>query len=331
MLYGELLANAGQVLKSQANFDDLVKYVSYLQQRAKGIDIKTMPLNEVNGIVIENGKVEIKEIDKNSINKAVFEKCKKEEIEPINPTFLSEITKISQDNTKRIINEALAQANRFRSDAVRINADALSKLVAASKKTLEAMNLQNNGNDIYRPQVEKIHSESFWMFFNYTNGFISFVTRNDVILEHNETVGDSVISRKVNMGKFVLALNCNSGLSFEVKKHSGNIICSGYYHPHIDGSGNVCLGNAGPSISQAYEKLDIHHIARVVAAILTTYNPDSPYLSLNRFEDEYKGRIKELLATKDEKELMEYYTNVLSNGEELDFYDEGLNDNNIDF
>ena len=88
------------------------------------------------------------------------------------------------------------------------------------------------------------------------------------------------IALDVSCGKYKIHLSLPS-LSVDIRSaEEGD---ERYCHPHVGSSGTPCWGNAITSITQARGKQDIAAILSLTYGLLTTYNPESPYIKLLEF------------------------------------------------
>src|SRR5690606_17472446 len=63
-------------------------------------------------------------------------------------------------------------------------------------------------------------------------------------------------------------------------------------HPHVD-RGNICWGNAANTVGSKLVNGDIVEIFRLLWSLLTTYNPENPYQSIDKFKEIYDRRAAE--------------------------------------
>jgi hypothetical protein len=57
----------------------------------------------------------------------------------------------------------------------------------------------------------------------------------------------------------------------------------GHSHPHIDSGGRVCFGDAQNALAMAAVSLDIAAYFEILEAVLSTYNPESPYVGIEEW------------------------------------------------
>jgi hypothetical protein len=132
-------------------------------------------------------------------------------------------------------------------------------------------------------QIKQVHASQFWTFIGVTNGTrIEFATRANVVLTHkNQAAG---IDMNVNFGKFKASFNILDS-SLRVYGIGGNIDVNGYPHPHIQEprTGGICWGTASNAATKALAACTFVEPMTLLATVLSHYNPDSPYISMERF------------------------------------------------
>lgn len=148
-------------------------------------------------------------------------------------------------------------------------------------------------------RVKQVIDDGFWSFAyarndlvhgeEYENGIffrgITFETRNDVVIHYVKP--EQGIDINVNLGKF--RVSWNPGETSVYITHSGNNVwVSSRCHPHIGGHA-ICLGAAKPAVVGALKKGDIQAAFRLIAFILTQYNPNDAYIDLVRLHAKRLG------------------------------------------
>lgn len=145
--------------------------------------------------------------------------------------------------------------------------------------------------DLY-PMVEQVIADG-WYKFNAADTIdklkrgsrvFMFETPDVVLGFFNRKAG---ISKSLNMGRFSvewrIAENC-----IIVGMLERNVEVSNHIHPHVASSGSVCWGNAAQVYSQGMMYKDPVEAMRALRVILTTYNAESPYVSIESFEEQFK-------------------------------------------
>ena len=126
------------------------------------------------------------------------------------------------------------------------------------------------------------------MFKEYKDFKIFLITKNPNVLQYVDK--KKSIDLSVDLGYFMFVYDVNRGIC-TVKKGGRNILADSFYHPHIDRDGQVCWGNASATVTEATKVFDIRKLATIVATILSTYNPDSPYTVLGDFKKQEGERL----------------------------------------
>lgn len=113
-------------------------------------------------------------------------------------------------------------------------------------------------------------------FFKYTG------VRDRCILLNTPMVTLTFNELEVDLGPFEVRLDLD-GKSVYVHGLIGTIEVDDYVHPHVSSSGIPCFGSATAKFHEAMARLDITKVLRMIQAMLTQYNPDSPYKRLERY------------------------------------------------
>lgn len=105
-------------------------------------------------------------------------------------------------------------------------------------------------------------------------------------------VTEPIHLRHVNLGDFEIRLNLDrwrgysdtdSLLSIHALHPAPNAP-SNYPHPHVSGN-SLCQGEAGSAIRASIGSRNLVNVAIIVNSVLHTYNPDSPFRSLEHYEN----------------------------------------------
>ena len=64
---------------------------------------------------------------------------------------------------------------------------------------------------------------------------------------------------------------------------------NGFPHPHVASDGVPCLGNVGPGIRRAIGRMRIAEALSAIHDFISSYNPDSPYVWLTRFDPSHRA------------------------------------------
>lgn len=166
------------------------------------------------------------------------------------------------------------------SKAKRYFQDGNLQLRCASDLRLEIANLGGTPLPKFEDLIEKVYADPFWSVshIDKVHYKVQFTSKHAVCRYQNKTQG---VDMTVNFGVFQATW---SVLTNDVKVFaiSDSMDVDGYSHPHIS-NGTVCWGNAQDTVVNALMAFDIASTLKVVQTILTTYNPDSPYVEMSRF------------------------------------------------
>lgn len=92
-----------------------------------------------------------------------------------------------------------------------------------------------------------------------------------------------------NFGEFTLSLKfddlCNNLLHLYAFQFERVYYYNGYYHPHVNDSGVICLGDGYDQVYYVWQTGQLYTLFLLLVAILQTYNPRSPYVPLEKLVD----------------------------------------------
>lgn len=126
--------------------------------------------------------------------------------------------------------------------------------------------------------IENALAQGTFKLLGVTKDAITFMTPDITCSWKDAKLG---ISLDVACGKYKINLSLPSlSVTIESMEEMGDINC----HPHVSISGAPCWGNAATSLTQARGKQDIAAILSLTYGLLTTYNPESPYITLLEFD-----------------------------------------------
>jgi hypothetical protein len=130
-------------------------------------------------------------------------------------------------------------------------------------------------------ELKKICENPFYTFKGIVSDSIGtsaeFITGR-VIMRYTEPIQG--IDMQLDFGQFLVSWSTNGDLY--VYGYKDNTDVRGYLHPHVS-SGSVCYGNTADAFTNAAAKGKISDCFTIVQSILHTYNPDSPYVTLESF------------------------------------------------
>jgi hypothetical protein len=126
--------------------------------------------------------------------------------------------------------------------------------------------------------IENALAQGTFKLVGVTRDAITFMTPDITCSWRDEKLG---ISLDAACGKYKIDISLPS---LSVTIESAEEMNKRYCHPHVSSSGTPCWGSAATSLTQARGKQDIAAILSLTYGLLTTYNPDSPYIKLLEFD-----------------------------------------------
>jgi hypothetical protein len=88
------------------------------------------------------------------------------------------------------------------------------------------------------------------------------------------------------MGRYVISIPLGEG-RLTIKPLDDNEV-EGYPHPHVASDGAPCLGNLGATIAQLLGEGEHFQLVTTLLEFLRSYNPDNPYLRLERWDPDWQ-------------------------------------------
>lgn len=159
-----------------------------------------------------------------------------------------------------------------------------------------------------------------------SNNFIDFIIKDNVILTHkNEKAG---LDLRVDFGKYVVRIIFDNGISMKVLCFEDNVQNDGFYHPHVNDDGIVCLGNVAELFNEALMVGDIFKMVDITRSVLVNYNNEGPYISLAEFvkHSEQVQPNGEYFEISTESRNQEHECSECGNNYEVEFQPEGVGD-----
>jgi hypothetical protein len=230
--------------------------------------------------------------DKTEINKIFFAKI--EEIKTKTPAQVfaiearvaEQIDASTRLNTDRILNDLRRNRDRHILDATRAYERIANSLVEAHRIETSIMAVERRESTVSN-QISQLIQENFWDFHELHGGILKLSTKNDVVLTHkNPAAGVDI---RLNMGRYLAHLNLST-MGLSVFPYEDNLILSGYPHPHITESGNICWGSASNTVHEKLPTGQVMDVFRILASLLVNYNDSNPYIALAQFQAEAKKR-----------------------------------------
>jgi len=251
------------------------------------------------------------------INKEAFDRCLTTarllgvRLEPEHLTRISSLATLSEMNgvlieVKREARPALLSLTEAQRDLLRghniagvkiyqLTGDVaryeqkVEKLIAEQNEYIKRIHIVNEEIETLRllakdppmiASVEKVINQGTFKLLGVTKDAITFMTPDITCSWRDAKLG---IALDVSCGKYKIHLSLPS---LSVTIESTEEMDERYCHPHVSSSGSPCWGNAATSLTQARGKQDIAAILSLTYGLLTTYNPESPYIKLLEFDQE---------------------------------------------
>ena len=168
-----------------------------------------------------------------------------------------------------------------------LSSDMSSYLAKAQSLFTAIESLENKPAPNLAEQIDRVNAAGFYTFDLTASerldpNYLCFFTK-EIFLSHKNPASKLDI-KPFSFGSFKVLINPLLG-RVNVYKKSDNIKLpnDSYFHPHVNGSGVVCWGNAAKEIADSFARYDLEMVLRILSVILTSYNEASPYKSLQEF------------------------------------------------
>lgn len=227
-------------------------------------------------------------LEKNEINKLVFERIATTGPRTIAPELEEKLKAIDDTLFKRVL---VARDNNIHNILQRVDSMVYDARLAQSRFEEKLLNLAKlrvelaaSASNCEAKKMTDIVNECiknpFYTLINIDGEELTFLTNPVTIRYYHEVQG---IDIAVPMGSFKVVIK---PLLNRVRVHLGenNTSVNGCIHPHVGISGDVCWGNGADRAINALRNLELHTVLQILEIILKTYNPDSPYVTLQLFK-----------------------------------------------
>ena len=168
-----------------------------------------------------------------------------------------------------------------------LSSDLASYMTKAQSLFTAIESLENKPAPNLAEQIDRVNAAGFYTFDLTASerldpNYLCFFTK-EIFLSHKNPASKLDI-KPFSFGSFKVLINPLLG-RVHVYKKSDNIKLpsDNYFHPHVNGSGVVCWGNAAKEVTDSFARYDIEMVLRILSVILTSYNEASPYKSLQEF------------------------------------------------
>jgi len=275
----------------------VVKYIDLLASMA-GVDIQLWDAHSLFSEGTGNKLID----GKNEINRRFFQEVDRLiastpstdiESDSFTDEMKAAIKAAENRHVSSLIATEQARSEREMRNAMTSYSDYTRYVKLAAEANADVRRLSGQGSNI-EEQVRQVHASAFWKFTGFTNNSkLRFRTKSDIVLNHRNLAAGVDIT--INFGRFEAVFNV-SDFSLRAFGVERNVLVRGYPHPHIQGSaGGICWGSATTAASLALAKCNFVEPLTLLATVLSSYNKESPYVSMEAFQDQI-GVPEELLA-----------------------------------
>lgn len=323
--YSQLLSGADKVTIEQAG--TVASYITNIAN-AMGRSAEEFDLLSVEGFKILDGRLKIAATNTIEINKKLmgFFSVNKAIASELPSSFDAQLTKIAREQAEKDSKIAQTKIAEWRTVMQNRMNDFHNACVECSKweQKQAAMKAGTEGLSIkiFESIKAGIYADEFFKFNRIDSGLIVLRTG---VFNVNYFDPDHGINDHFETGPFEVSIDMSNGVRISVNGTDACVKSGSYFHPHIY-NGNLCLGNGAAAYADAAASLDIAAMLRIIKAILTTYNPDSPYREFHNFKREWESAKKKREILLNEESIKKAYEERVSSQETEEWIDEFLFD-----
>lgn len=222
--------------------------------------------------------------DKNRINQIFWEQMEARKkavlIAPEIDTILQEdIIRLQTETLQNIHETEILNSQHYINQANTEYAKVANSLRIANTHRLKAEKLIGRHRNL-KERLGAIHELGSWQYVGATGAVVIFQLTQDVILTYkNDPTKEHY---RVNLGSFRAELDIVAA-ALHVKAIKP-VLFNGYYHPHLNQKGQVCWGTAISSVTNRLIEGDYKTVFSVLYSILTNYNQNSPYVTIQQLQ-----------------------------------------------
>jgi hypothetical protein len=172
-------------------------------------------------------------------------------------------------------------------NALQYQQNARDYLARAGDVRSKLMSLENKQNHDLTNEIKKIVADGWFKYDSKMTSEYNAVNQRFGIIFTTPTIVCKFFLKKAgldmdcNLGRFkVIYVPYNNVIN--VKPFEDNVEIDRIYHPHVN-DGIVCWGNADNTYVQAMNNLEPSKAFLALRVILTNYNDESPYRTLEEF------------------------------------------------
>lgn len=318
--YSQLLSGADKVTIEQAG-----TVASYITNIANAMErsAEEFDLLSVEGFKLLDGRLKIVATNTIEINKKLMEffSVHKASTKELPSSLDSQLAKIAKEQAEKDSRIAQSKIQEWRTVMQQRMTDFHNACAECSKWESKQIALMSGTEGLSIKIVESIKagitSDEFFKFDRIQGDQIILKTSTFNV---NYFEPEHKINDHFETGPFEIVLSLTNGVSIKVQATEACVKSNGYIHPHIAGS-SICLGNGSAAYAEAAARLDIAAMLRIIKAILTTYNSNSPYREFRHFKKEWEDSKKKREILLNEESLKKAYEERVSSSEE-EWFDE---------
>lgn len=318
--YSSLLCGADRTTVEQAG-----TVASYITNIANAMErsAESFDLLSLDGFQLLEGKLKIAATNTTEINKKLMEffslSRETKELPPSVDDKLSELAKTQAEKESRVIQSKIQEYLNAMQQRMTEYHNCLRAYTDWKQKELAVA----AGSDALRIRIldSLKHGISADEFFRFQEVRGSSIILRTVPFRVNYFDAENNINDFFETGPFEVHVSLDTGISIKFVETDSCVKSGGYIHPHIS-NGAMCLGNGSASYKEAAGKLDIATMLRISKAILTTYNPDSPYRAFRSFKADWETMKKKREVMISEQAIKKAYEERVSSQETEEWIDE---------
>ncbi len=238
-------------------------------------------LGQIHKTLTEDLKAKVKDIhDKKELNKIILS----HDFGSFTDVAIDHIALIDKRHQElftgpkeRILADLNRRINSRHSDIYEYHNHVMNSLAALNKLERDKKSLLNEEGPKLSEAITEILKSSFYKFHAIEDGQVYFTTAPVVVTHVNVR---QAINMTVDLGRVQIIWRLEDN-HLEFQPYENNLRLGDYWHPHCGVS--MCFGNGLDAFRTAMNGKEPWKAFQIVESILKTYNPDSPFKSLDQF------------------------------------------------
>lgn len=231
------------------------------------------------------------QLDKDKLNQKFFDEMERRSKDPSVPKIVAQVLEgQSLSNFYHEHIETMAKEYEYNAkvhmDRAVLNYNTANKETkSAHENHKKAASIRGRAIDI-TARVNKVLQDGRWRYKSFNSPWVIFEPTMDIWQNYRNPAAQE--HYRVNYGKLQVYLGVSEAKILVLPGENAVRVDSSYhgtiYHPHVNEAGTVCWGSGAADATRGLAEGDYERVFAILFTILTTYNPESPYATLAKFQ-----------------------------------------------